>query len=261
MAFVPSLADRWLRTVPTLRELDMRAALVTQGLESSTLRDAAQALEEICALSEQADPRAREVLAAFLPSLSDPKRADIAAELRGAAHEHGYFALARLLRKRANQFVHEALEPDERHPGEAVPGRTLTLGERKALARRQDRFVLDRLLRDPHPAVIKNLLSNPRITEDDVVRLAARRPTFADVQSEIARSPKWSTRPRVRLALAQNPFTPPDTAVALVQLLVRPELEQVLAATDVAAVVRAAARELLERRPPIPLSEEPPEVQ
>ncbi|HTJ80616.1 MAG TPA: hypothetical protein VL400_02800 [Polyangiaceae bacterium] len=258
---MPSLAERWLRTVPTLRELEMRATLVTRDLDESTLGEAASALEEICALSEQADPRAREVLAALLPSLADPSRADVAAELRRAAHDEGHFALARLLRKRANQFVHEAPEPNERHPGQAQVGRALTLGERKALARRQDRFVLDRLLRDPHPAVIKNLLSNPRITEEDIVRLAARRPTFADVQSEIAKTPKWAARPRVRLALAQNPFTPPDTAVALVQLLVRPELEQVLAATDVPAVVRAAARELLERRPPIPTTEEPTEVQ
>ena len=41
----------------------------------------------------------------------------------------------------------------------------------------------------------------------------------------------------------------------LVRLLVRPELQQVTAAADVPAVVRAAASELLERRPPVPARE------
>src|SRR5205814_396625 len=83
----------------------------------------------------------------------------------------------------------------------------------------------------------------PRITEDDVVRLAAKRPTFPDVQAEIAQSPKWSVRVRVRLALVQNPFTPPAISVPLLPMLVRPELDQVMAATDVPPIVRSAVEE------------------
>ena len=52
-------------------------------------------------------------------------------------------------------------------------GRPLTLGERKTLARRRDRQLLGRVLRDPHPDVIQVLLGNPALTEEDVVRLAA----------------------------------------------------------------------------------------
>ena len=63
-------------------------------------------------------------------------------------------------------------------------GRPLTLGERKSLARRPDRAMLDRLLHDPHPDVIRRLLRNPRLTEDDVVRLAARRPGRPEVLVE-----------------------------------------------------------------------------
>ncbi|HVY44664.1 MAG TPA: hypothetical protein VHB21_02250, partial [Minicystis sp.] len=121
-----------------------------------------------------------------------------------------------------------------------------------ALARRSSRVALDRLLRDPHPVVIHNVLLNPRLTEEDVVRLAARRPAYADVLVEIARHPDWSQRARVRRALVQNPFTPAEVAVPLVRLLIRPELREVLAAPDVPAIVRAAAKELLERRPPVP---------
>jgi hypothetical protein len=100
--------------------------------------------------------------------------------------------------------------------------------------------------------VVKNLLSNPRLTEDDVVRMVARRPAYPEVIGEVARHPLWSQRARVRMAIVQNPGAPPEIAVPLVRLLIRPELQQVISAADVPAVVRAAATELLERRPPVP---------
>ena len=70
--------------------------------------------------------------------------------------------------------------------------------------------------------------------------------------AEIARHVKWAQRARVRMALVQNPYSPPELVVPFVRLLIRPELEQLLQAVDVQPVVRAAASELLERRPPVP---------
>lgn len=242
-----------------MKETPLRTSLVAADITAAPLADVAEALEEIALRAEQADPRAREVLSAALPTLTDPARTEFVEMLRDVAQELGHFALARLLRRRTGlrDGAHEVQDPSERHPGEARVGRAVTLGERKALARGRDRDVLDRLLRDPHPQVIRNILENPRITEDDVVRLAARRPTYPDVQSEIARSPRWGIRQRVRLAIVQNPYTPPPISVPMLGLLVRPELDQVLAAMDVPPIVRAAAIELLERRPPIPIRESP----
>ncbi|MFO0553574.1 MAG: hypothetical protein U0271_34650 [Polyangiaceae bacterium] len=254
------LAQRWLRAIPSIGEVDLRIGLFTLDFEQWPADALAEALEEVSLLGEQTDARARAVLAAAVPCLTDPQRVGTIARLRELAHERGHFALARLLRHRdgLRDGHHEIPEPHERHPGDARVGRAVTLGERKALARGHDRFALDRLLRDPHPAVIRNVLSNPRITEDDVVRLAARRPTFPDIQLEIARSPKWSVRSRVRVALAQNPYTPPTVAVPLLSLLIRHELEEVRAATDLPPIVRSAAIDLLERRPPIPEPQDTP---
>lgn len=250
-----SLASRWLKSVPTL-ETQLRTGMVGAEVVSHPVAEVAEALEEICRLAEQADPRGREILAAALPTLTDPLRSELVAALRAEAQSMSHLALGRLLRRRVGirDGAHEVPEPNARHPGDARVGRAVTLGERKALARAHNRDVLDRVLRDPHPHVIRNILKNPRITEDDVVRLAARRPTFPDVQVEIARSTRWGIRPRVRVALVQNPFTPTNVSVPLLPLLVRPELDQLLAATDVPPIVRSAAVELLERRPPIPVT-------
>jgi hypothetical protein len=259
---VSELATHWLKAVPALKETGLRVGLVGSEIEDTPLDVVAEALEHISMLAEQADPRAREVLSAALPILTDPAKGELVGSLREQAQEGGHFALARLLRRRGGirDGLHDVPEPGERHPGEARVGRAVTLGERKSLARGRNRDVLDRLLRDPHPQVIRTILVNPRITEEDVVRLAARRPTYPDVQAELAKSPRWGIRQRVRVALVQNPYTPPAISVPILSMLVRQELEQVLQATDVPPIVRGAALELLERRPPIPAREDEPET-
>ena len=101
-------------------------------------------------------------------------------------------------------------------------GRELTLGERKSAARGRRRELLDRLLRDPDESVLTILLGNPRITEADVVRLAARRPTTAAAQRTILRSERFIARYNVKRALVFNPYTPTDLAARLVVLLDAP---------------------------------------
>lgn len=245
------LAKRWMSLVPSLSTATLRAHFVRSQLLESELDEIAPALDEICAHTEQANPAAREVLAAMMPTLNDPTFRPRVEALRSRAQLDSLLALSRLLRKHVDEARPQPAT-DETVLPTSTDGRMLTLGERKALARRPDRFALDRLLRDPDPTVIRNVLANPRITENDIVRMAARRPAYAEVISEIARHPEWASRARVRLAIVQNPFTPPDISVPMVRLLIRPELRRVLEATDVPAIVRAAAVELLERRPPVP---------
>lgn len=98
-------------------------------------------------------------------------------------------------------------------------GKPLTLGERKSLARNPGRFEVDRLLQDPAPEVVSNLLGSPKLTEADVVRIAARRPAEPDVLGEVARSKRWVSRYRVRLTLVSNPYLEPALAVKLAALL------------------------------------------
>lgn len=222
---------------------------MARWLRRPDLGEVAEALDVIAQSAEQTDQRAREVLTALAPCLVDPGTAE---RLMTHARSEGLLALGRLLRRKRTWQEDAPLKPDDRVPAAMLSlGRALTLGERKSLARRQDRLMLDRLLRDPHPAVIVNLLRNPRITEDDVVRLAARRPTFSDIQLEIAKNARFSTSPRVRLALVRNPFTPTGVSVPLLPLLFRHELGTIAHASELSNAVRGAAVDLLKRRPPL----------
>jgi hypothetical protein len=131
-------------------------------------------------------------------------------------------------------------------------GRELTVGERRSLARSNNRRVLEKLLRDPHPLVLRQLLGNPRLTEDDVVRLAARRPLHSTIAPTLAECPRWLRRPRVRLTLLLNPGTPEPISMPLLAVCTRPELLEVVHGVDAPLTLRGAAQELLDRSPPLP---------
>jgi hypothetical protein len=237
--------------VPSLKDAALRLAFMRDQLARLGLAEVAAALDDLAGSAEQADPIAREVLGAVMPELTSSDAQTMVSELRAHAAERSLLALGRLLRSRRSAAPATALEPDERLLAKSKAGRVLTLGERKALARRPSRAALERVMRDAHPAVVRFLLQNPCLTEDDVVRLAARRPASVDVLAQIAGSPEWLARPRVRMAIVQNPRAPTELAVPIVGLLIRPELEQVVEAADVAAVVRAAASDKLARLPPL----------
>lgn len=247
------LESRLRRVLPRLRESAPRAAYLRNEIETRLDADIAIAFDGICGASEQADPVAREVLASLVTLIADPALAAHFATLRRLAEQHALLPLSRLLRRpplaRGEPGAEDA---PSAHVATARDGRPLTLGERRALARLPSRAALDRVLLDPHPMVVRNVLGNPRLTEDDVLRLVARRPAVASAIAEVARHPSWSQRARLRMAILQNPGTPPDISVPLVRLLVRPELLRLLRSPDVPRVVRAAAKEMLERRPPVP---------
>lgn len=150
---------------------------------------------------------------------------------------------------------HEADRAIERRwkDGEVPENQNLpdeSLGRRKALARGRDRFALDRLVFDRNPAVIRHLLDNPRTVERDVVRIAAMRPTPSSCLEAVFAHARWVSRHHVKVALASNPWTPPDIAMTLLPHLHAPELKWVVAHEGISEVVRARARVLVEQRAP-----------
>ena len=245
------LSKRWCKASSAL-DGGLRVAYLASEIESRPLALAAEALDDVCGAAEQAAPDARELLVTLVDLLAGDRGSRLADKLREQAAQHSLLALARLLRRPAAT----SSRPGAPQTGEArVPdygtGRTLTLGERKALARRPTRKAMERLLADPHPVVIRTLLQNPRVIEDDVVRLAARRPNDPAVLAVVAASPRWAHRVKVRMAIVLNPDTPPAVAIPMLTLLVRPELTLVADTAGLAPALRAAARDLLMRRPPV----------
>jgi hypothetical protein len=243
-------ADALVRTTRSLGGAVLRACYVATLARALPIRELAETLDTVCARAEQAEATSREALVAIVDALNTEGMDDLVQRLREEAAADSLLSLERLIRHPRGMRRATSSAPP-RVPREDGPGRSVPLGERKSLARRPDRDTLQRLLADPHPDVIRRCLRNPRLTEDDVVKLAARRPGRGDVLTETARS-RWVHRPRVRMTLVMNPATPLQVVAPLVGLLLRPELEMAAHSPTVDAHVRALCLEHLDRRPPAP---------
>jgi hypothetical protein len=228
------------------------AALPAAAMRKATLRQTLLALDDAAAAQLCAD------LVRRGPSGAPFDMALLALTALLDGNELGYdrhgalYAVARALGDAQLQRLLLSAQPPPPGVPQAAPlpgDRVLTLGERKSLARGRRREVLDRLLRDPDVSVLAILLGNPRITEADVVRLAARRPTTGAAQRLILGCERFIARYAVKRALVFNPYTPSDLAARLVVLLAQPDVKQVAEDLSLREAVRAAAREIWQASP------------
>jgi hypothetical protein len=94
-------------------------------------------------------------------------------------------------------------------------------------------------------AVVRELLRNARLTEELVLRIAARRPARPEPLVEIWRSDRWSNRPSIRRALALNPYLPIEVGARIIPLLTRADLKDLEADSSLHPSLKEQARTLL----------------
>jgi hypothetical protein len=237
-------AEELARRLSALPEPDMRTSVLAEALVAGDPRRHCRILTAIVQRGRQGGPPFDVALLALGGLLADPDR--LTYERRSVL-----YAAARSaeLLDLADLFLSAGAASDVPPPPALTrDGRPVTLGERKSLARGRRREILDRLMRDPDPAVIRILLGNPRLCERDVVAIAARRPQIPEVQREIARSRRWIARYDVKLALIFNPYTPTDIAIRLLGFLSATNLRQAATEPVLADIVRRAARRRIQRR-------------
>ena len=237
-------AERLRRLLAAIDDLDLRGRRAAEFLDEVPADEAVRALEELLRSAQRRlDPDAVALqglirgLDAYLPQ-------ELADRLRAAAEEAGAHSVEALFTRSdaRRSFDHDRESWVDREM------RALTLGERKAMARGRNADVLARLAQDHDPAVVRNLLENPRCTEREALLAASRRPARAAVLQEVFRSRKWGVNRRVRKALAQNPYTPPALAVQALSLLAAQDLREISGDATLASEVRVQARLLLAQR-------------
>lgn len=246
-------ANSWARTVASVRDPAIQIGWLRERIARAGAGRAADILTVVLARAEQREKPFEVLLLRASLALSAP---EIEAEKHAIARiaaARGQLGLARFL-GHVDDADARAPEPDEsQQDDEADPppnaalarammerGRPISLGERKTLARRRDRNLLARVLRDPHPDVIRILLDNPALTEVDVVRLCARRPAPPEVLGQVFRHPRWILRYGVRRALVLNPHTPDVISLQLLPHLTPADLALVARSADLSARVRDA---------------------
>lgn len=242
------VAERLVRSLAAFADLPMRVSWLRDQLMRGDPATFAHGVEGVLGLAQSGKADSRQALLACAVLLVVDRKAPLLATLLHEAEQHALFGLGRLLATMSTEPASTGAD-DERAVSDGS-GRELSVGERRALARRPTRRQLERLLSDPHPLVLETLFQCPTLTEADVLRVITKRPARLAAIETLADSPRWLARPSVRMALIQNPGCPQNITLPLLSTCLREDLVSVLEATTLHPTVRNAARETLLRLPP-----------
>ena len=236
-------AARVLRRLGAVPEPAMRAAIWREVFDDAPSMDVIEIVD--AALSAgRARTAGGQVAVLSLMKFIAREREKAIRVLLPMATVTGHAELLALLADQAPARVAHGDELDvPRHAEE----RELTLGERRARARRVDRNVLSRLFFDQDPVVITHLLQNPRMREQDVLRIASRRPTGSAVLRVIFQHPRWGVLRPIQAALAQNPYSPLEIGLGVVGLLDQASLRTISRDVGLHEILRGRARDVLRR--------------
>ncbi len=124
------------------------------------------------------------------------------------------------------------------------------LGIRKALARKPDFKMIERIARDQDHRVIRSLLDNPRLTERDVARIAATRPTSPKVLEAIYEHRRWITRHTIKKIIILNPYSPVSMSLRLLAFMQVQDLHEIVGANELDSVLRDQARSMIRLKMP-----------
>ena len=126
--------------------------------------------------------------------------------------------------------------------------RALPYAEKIILATRTDRSERAVLIQENDPQILYYLLKNPRITTEEVLRIARMTSISAMVADQIAKTTQWASNQEIRSALVNNPRTAPTLALRLLATLTEPEIRQIAKSTAVSQALKQSAMKILMSR-------------
>lgn len=141
------------------------------------------------------------------------------------------------------EAVREEEEPEKReNTWDRV--RSLSQMEKILLAVKADRSERALLLQDNDPRVLLSLLRNPRLTVDEVARLAKSSFLNFQIAEVITKATQWMSSLDVRAGLVHNPKTPPAFALRILPTLPDSEVRVVARGGTNMQLKQAALRRL-----------------
>jgi hypothetical protein len=124
--------------------------------------------------------------------------------------------------------------------------RSLSRTEKLLLAARADRTERLVLVQDNDPQVLYALLKNPRITVDEVVRVARSAYLTYQTAELILKTSQWAASLEVRVALVHNPKTPQAFALRVLPTLPEAEVKTIARGAATSMALKQAALKRLQ---------------
>ena len=121
----------------------------------------------------------------------------------------------------------------------------LEAGEKISIAYSAPTGILRKLALENDDKIIRALLRNPRLREQEVIAIVRRESTSGLVLRVVSLSERWVHRPAVRTALVSHSNTPIHVALLLLQDVPERELRTLLRESELPRVVAMRAEQIL----------------
>lgn len=231
-----------LRRTHALTELQLRTPVVGETLARLPAPAAAFVLDQLVRRTITGDGRAASaLLGAAAWMLRDASTYGWRSAVYEAAAEESMECAPKFLLELP---AHKVLQ-NKRALRQPRFERDVSLGERKQLARGNNRLLLEQLLLDLDPSVMEKLCQNPHVTKQDLLGVLTRRPNVPEILHQVARSWRWIADYDVRHALVSNPYLDGGTALRLLPFLHGADIRRIARSAELHPVLTQHAARLL----------------
>lgn len=260
---VPALIDAIISNPNKTSEADRRAAETKReffekerGAQQIANELRAQGKEAAAEFFEQADLENSELTAEdaiLLAEMIEIPDAEIDDSWMGLEYLEEFYEetpeeRAAIVNKILGDFRADDIDlPSERI---SVINRIMKMGmkERVRLAMKGDRETRNILIRDPNRIVCQAVVGNPKITEQEIEKIAAMRSVSEDILRKLANDRQWARSYPIVHNLARNPRTPIANVLTILSRLQLRDLAALSKNKNVSDAVRRQALRLSQAR-------------
>ncbi|MFZ3072779.1 MAG: hypothetical protein WA162_06025 [Thermodesulfobacteriota bacterium] len=148
------------------------------------------------------------------------------------------------------EFIKEDAAPEEPKKHQNVQQVILTMGvsEKIKLGMLGNKEARGVLIKDANKLVSGAVLKNPRITEDEILKLTATKGTSEELLRQIARDKDWVQNYGIRKSLITNPKTPLAISMKMLTNLNEKDIVDLSKSKNVSTVLCTAAKRIVDAK-------------
>lgn len=120
----------------------------------------------------------------------------------------------------------------------------MNVSEKIKLALLGNKEARDMLLKDSNKLISSTVLKNPRITEDEIIKVVNSRSISDDILRQVAHNKEWLKKYQIKLGMVNNPKTPLMVSLGLMNQLNTKDIQRIAKSKNVSSVLSATAKKM-----------------
>jgi hypothetical protein len=124
----------------------------------------------------------------------------------------------------------------------------MTVGQKIKLALTGDKTIRNMFITSSNKMISTAVMKNPRLTVEEVVKVANSKTTSDDIMRFIARNKEWTKNYNIRMAMIMNPKAPLQIALRMIDSLNIRDLEKVAKSRYISNVISGSADRMLVKK-------------